>query len=807
MKTTTMLAVNNDKNNKTRSILIIITIFLTTLLLTVISIYASGLIKYNKVNAKAIYGDYYGIYQNIKTDTLEKIKLRSEFENIGLLAYAGEVETTDNTIIRFFWGDEENFRMTNMNDKLIAGNFPVKENEIAAQSGFFKSLGYSEPKIGDKVLINYRTSAKSLYEQKEFIISGLILEVDMGIEISSYTGIVSEEFFKKNVSDDDKLYSAYFKLDNSVPLTYDNSEEVIKELASKCDILEGNVRVNSIYLMWILDPGLETIFMCSFIALIVIIFSVLVIYNIFQVGIIQKIQEYGKMKAVGATDKQVKNVVLKEGMILAVLGIPLGLIAGYLTAEITFDWLVKKFSEVTIANLSHISLFSFPMLILAALLSFITVRIALRKPMKIVANISPVEAVRYQENSIRKSSIRKGRKSMNVIGFTLANIVNNKKRIVSTIFTMGLSCVLIVVLSNVVGNIDDNYEVKYYVRNGQFEIKYDYSLNDEAYPENNLDYILENNPFNAAAIEQIKNLDGVTDVKTASILAGKLNDENTSIGIYDRESFERKKEEGAILGELDYDKLSSENGIVYSYSHFMIENGYNLNDNLTFNLIGNNENAVCDFVLYGSFGNNDQTWAITEDTYHKLNFKNATIGTIWVDCNDADYDTIKGELEKLFKSNNKVYINGYKNALKTVRLQSTMMKAGVYSFLAIIGLIGFMNMANTMIISIITRKQEFGILQAIGMTNAQLNLSLQLEGILFTFGTIIVSLVVGMPIGYAMFLYGKNNGFYGLHIYHFPIFEILIMVGIVITLQLVLSYILTRNIKKESLIERIRYQE
>ena len=71
---------------------------------------------------------------------------------------------------------------------------------------------------------------------------------------------------------------------------------------------------------------------------------------------------------------------------------------------------------------------------------------------------------------------------------------------------------------------------------------------------------------------------------------------------------------------------------------------------------------------------------------------------------------------------------------------SRMMKLGCYLFMAVVGLIGFMNMANTMIMNITTKKQEYGVLQAVGMTNKQLNLCLQLQGLIFTVGTICVAL-------------------------------------------------------------------
>ena len=135
------------------------------------------------------------------------------------------------------------------------------------------------------------------------------------------------------------------------------------------------------------------------------------------------------------------------------------------------------------------------------------------------------------------------------------------------------------------------------------------------------------------------------------------------------------------------------------------------------------------------------------------------------------------------------------------------MKGGAYGFLIVVGLIGFMNMANTLMISIITRKREFGILQAIGMTNRQLNRMLLGEGLMFTLGTVTVALAVGLPLGYGAFAYIKNAGWIGIHIYHVPCREIGFMAAVIALLQLILSFLLSRNLKKESLIQRIRYQE
>ena len=77
-----------------------------------------------------------------------------------------------------------------------------------------------------------------------------------------------------------------------------------------------NVIVNDLYLQWVLQPSYETIAVCGVLILAIVLFSVVVIYNIFQVGIANKIQEYGKIKALGATKKQMKQLIFREGIFL-----------------------------------------------------------------------------------------------------------------------------------------------------------------------------------------------------------------------------------------------------------------------------------------------------------------------------------------------------------------------------------------------------------------------------------------------------------------------------------------------------------
>jgi len=197
--------------------------------------------------------------------------------------------------------------------------------------------------------------------------------------------------------------------------------------------------------------------------------------------------------------------------------------------------------------------------------------------------------------------------------------------------------------------------------------------------------------------------------------------------------------------------------------------------------------------------------AMTRDTYEKMGFTGDTNCDIWIDCAPADAAAVREALERLAEGAEHIRIDSYQDQLAIAKLSTRVTKLPVYLICVIVAFISFMNMANTMITSIVTRKQEFGVLQAVGMTNRQLDQSLQLERILLSAGTAAVSLVAGIPLGYALFRYCKSNSFAGLGIYHFPVREVLFLLLFMGVLQTVLSFVLSRNVKRESLVERIRY--
>ena len=807
MKTISRIAYSNDKRNRTRSILIMMAICLTTMLLVIISTVGNGVIRLQKSQAASSYGSNYGLFIAADGTQLKEVERRAEISDIGIMCPEGILKGNENG--GFVSADETVRKMLPYNQEYVLkeGTYPKKAQEIAAGRAFFDAVGYHDVKVGDTVALEYRSGMQSEYAPVEFTVSGILYDRDEYTIEASYVVFGSQDFYNERVAEDDRQYNIYFTLSDSANVSMNNVAPVIKEIANFCGIDQKNVIINDLYLQWVLQPSYEMIVVCGTLILGIVLFSVVVIYNIFQVGIAQKVQEYGKIKALGATRKQMKQLIFREGILLAVPSIPLGLLFGFLIAKVSFNWLVEQGNLVSSGIKNHqVPLFSLTIMLICIFVSFLTVVLALRKPMKIVSRISPIEATRYLDGAkTQKQGRRKGRKDVTVFSMAMANVTGNPKRTIATILTMGLSCVLFVIISNYVGNIDTEHEARIAINHGQFELQLDYSQNyDEAYSENNLDTILQNNPLNDSMIEEIKSIPGVTDVMTREIVSVNLNGTRFPATIVSKKDFDFMRQEGDI-GSMDYDQAVKNGDIFFGWLTWMEQDGYAPGESIAFNFENGSGTYTYQGKIAGSFVSADTYLVIPEGVYRSMNPRGTAYGYLWVDCDKKDVASVEQSLNTLISNTSHIKMDTYHAQLQSAEFASGMMKLGCYLFMAIVGLIGFMNMANTMIMNITTKKQEYGILQAVGMTNKQLNLCLQLQGLMFTVGTICVALIIGLPLGYALFSYAKHNGIFGMNIYHVPIVPIFIMIFLVGLLQIVLSCVLSSNLKKETLVERIRY--
>ncbi|WP_113675351.1 ABC transporter permease [Vallitalea guaymasensis] len=808
MKTTTKIAVNNLKNNRTRSILISVAIVLTSCLLMIIGTSAFGLVKYNKANAGQQNGFYEGTYIRVKIDTLEKMKHHADFINIGISEDLATIKMNDISGGLIYM---DNNVCDMINIVLEEGHLPIEENEIVGQKEFFESISGTSS-IGNTVTIPYRVKGEGKIIEKDFIISGILPSNKTSNYNKRYQSLVSEDFYNSSISDENKSCNVIFNVLGIDELNYEQMQDKIKSLAETLGIDDNSVIINKGYLMWMTNPSSDIILMSALIGILVILFSALVIYNIFYVGIIDKVQEFGKIRAIGTTKKQLKQIILREGMILGLISIPIGIVLGYIIADVGFEFMIfKLMDQVVTYDIEKLSLFNIPVILLVILVSFITIYISLKKPMKIASNISPVEAIRYHDNTSGKIIKRKGYKTVNLYRLTMSDITRNKKRTLATIMTMGLSCVLFVTVANIASSMNPEYAAKREMEKGDYHIELEYDVDDTAYPENNLNHLQQQNIMGNDLIEEIETIDGISKIETRGTVLAKLISDNSSederlmgINVLSREDYEARIKE-CKKGVMDYDKAVSENGIAYTYDYFFEQYGYEIGDELTFEFYDGDRVIKFEAVLQASTNSTDTTFIMTEDTFKKLGFKENIISHIFIYCDKDKVKSVGNRIDNIASRSEYYSMKAYTELLDQSRFSIRLLVVPVYGLLIVLGIIGFMNMANTLITSIITRRREFGILQAIGLTNKQLGKMLQAEGLVFTIGTLIIALTVGNFFGYQLFLGAKRTGMIGISTYHFPFKELLIMTISLLAMQSLLSIYMSRYIQNDALIDRIRY--
>ncbi len=308
-------------------------ICLATMLLVIISTIGNGLILLQKDQAASSYGSNYGLFIAADGTQLKEVERRAEISDIGIMCTEGILKGNENG--GFVSADETVRKMLPYNQEYVLkeGTYPEKAQEIAAGRTFFDAVGYHDVKVGDTVTLEYRSGMQSEYAPVEFTVSGILYDRDEYTIEASYVVFGSQDFYNERVAEGDRQYNIYFTLSDSANVSMNNVAPVIKEIADSCGIDQKNVIINDLYLQWVLQPSYEMIVVCGTLILGIVLFSVVVIYNIFQVGIAQKVQEYGKIKALGATRKQMKQLIFREGILLAVPSIPLGLLFGFLIAK------------------------------------------------------------------------------------------------------------------------------------------------------------------------------------------------------------------------------------------------------------------------------------------------------------------------------------------------------------------------------------------------------------------------------------------------------------------------------------------
>lgn len=164
----------------------------------------------------------------------------------------------------------------------------------------------------------------------------------------------------------------------------------------------------------------------------------LIIYNVFQISVAGDVRFYGLLKTIGTTGRQIRRIVRWQALLLSGIGIPIGLIFGYLTGNLLMPVIMANLDDATVYRSANPVIF-----IGAALFALVTVFISCFLPARRAAKVSPVEAVRYTEQSRTKKKKKKSRNRNRLFQMAWANLMRNKLKTILVVLSLALSIVML----------------------------------------------------------------------------------------------------------------------------------------------------------------------------------------------------------------------------------------------------------------------------------------------------------------------------------------------------------------------------
>lgn len=820
MKMTTRVAYCNMRHYKSKNILIGIAIILTTLLLFVIPSIGKDMVEVNFAVINKIYPTWHALYRNVDESTVMKLAAHHDVKTYGLRSDAGYMNLEDATVSMMYM-DRTGMELYKV--KLKEGQLPQKENDIVVSKGILEALGQNG-KIGDTITVPYqilKDDGLDYTKEKDFRICGFLADNENSKEQKQYTSLVSEAFLKAEIPVEQVKYRFLLQVNGQKGNTTADYTETIQNIARQFGISEDDMNINKEYLAAnYVDPA--TIPVIVGIMLIVVLAGIITIYSVYYVSMNQRVREFGKLKAIGATKRQLRQIVLREGMGVALFAIPIGLLIGTVAVKVVLLQFVEhaKDSNVLITEAykvvakGEVQLYYWWIYLLAIAVTLCTVYLSLMKPMRMAAKVSEIEAMRYQGGSKRQKSSRKGYQFLNIGRLTKRNLAENKKKSTITIVSMAVTGIFVMMVATVLSCANPMESAKSSIV-GQYEISPIVESGNKEHPEYEWAEVQKNNPLNEGLKQQIEELDGVerVDVFTALKVSGGPFEEKIGTefinGVPEEYAEELKK--GITEGNVTYEELKSGDKVILDRALLHWYPDIKVGDKLKLNIHdGDNtfqkEIEVAAIGEYGTGLTNYNCLIMAKEGAEKLTINNSS--SYFQVIADKDYDeALEASLQAIVDGSGRLQMRTWKNEYDTWENAMQMTRGACYAFIIILAAISIMNLINTMINSVHVRKKELGMMQAIGMSDRQLMKMLQLEGIFYTVGTLIISIGVGSLAGYPLFLYAKRTGMFDISTYHYPVTAAIIIILTLFVIQMLLAIFIAKSVRKDSLIERIRFSE
>lgn len=866
------LSIASFKAAKIRNIITVAAIALTTILFTVIfTVGMSMKYGFEQSNFRQVGGYAHGGFKYLTKEQFEELKDDPLIKEYGKRIFCGmpEKEPFRKSHVEVSYCDENTAKWMFLEP--IEGRFPKEgTNEAATDLRVLSLLGV-EPVIGSEFTMTFMVDGKEAtetftlcgyWDYDEVIVANHVLipesrtqEIfeNLGTQgKDGMTGTWNMDVMFKNASNIEENINTILERHGYQSEGLDQGDNYIR------------TGVNWGYASAQFEDSLDITTVLALIAvmLLIIFTGYLIIYNIFQISVSNDVRFYGLLKTIGTTGRQIKRIISLQALLLSVLGIPIGLVFGYGVGVVMTGIVVSKLDGITLAySVSPIIFFG------AAAFSFVTVWLSCRKPRRMAAKISPVEAVRYTEGAGMKKKSRKGEKGASIFRMAMANLGRNKSKTVITVISMSFA----VVILNITFILANGFDMDKYLN----RVVADFITADASYFQ--MHYNAGSLPEEAVA--QIEALDGVKGGRTYKKtfeaqefvteewirkvngkygspeqvdgyveMLEKVGDMRADrVQLYGMEDFvldklpviegdlSKLKEGGnyvaAVYSDDDYGNLHEDSHwaklgdkitirYVKEYEYFNPETGeiYGEDEDLSesnkpyWTRAKVYEDKVYEVaalvtvpgkISYRYYGADE--FVMGADTFIR---DSGTSDILYYafDCEDDKVEQVEQWMQDFAGGDDSMY--DYESRKKEEEdfygFRNMFVMVGSGAAL-IVGMVGILNFLNAILTGIMARKREFAVLQSVGMTGKQLNRMLITEGMVFAGSSIVITLILTIVMG--PLASSVLEGMFWFFSYHLTVTPIFVVAPVFLAIGAVIPLCSYHYVAKRSVVERLREAE
>ena len=842
----------NLKLNKKRTIVTIIGIMLSTALICAVAGMVSSTQKTLANAMRADHGNYHMRFENVPAEELkfieENVNVESYFltKNVGYAKLEGSINSGKPYL---FLMEFDRNALQNSSFKIVEGRLPENENEVVISQHIIDNGGV-ELKVGDTLSLDVGTrrlvddgsvlSQSNPYlgeeesqeenlqeeitdtEHKTYTIVGIIERPSYELEdyqAPGYTIIT----YSDNINNTDVANISV--LFNNVGDYEETTEQIVNTVKEDTGVDISTVaNVNVIRF----DGGLSENTMnvlygiAGVIIVIIVVSSVFVIRNSFAISVAEKTKQYGMLASVGATKKQIRKTVLLEGTYIGAIAIPLGILCGII-AIVVLLWIVNYLIGDMMDGV--IFIYNVPLLpiLLSIVISAITIYLSCIIPAIRASRISPIEAIRGNEDiKIKAKKIKTSKLTKKIFGIggviASKNLKRNKKKYRTTVISLVVSIAIFISLSSFLDYgkravglyyTDMKYNVDVY--NGDIEL-----YNEIAQLNNIDDYSYS---FTTSAIIDIEKYGSEYGKKISEINRAYYEEaereteyqDTVAVIMFSNDYFKKFiKELG--LNENDYKNIAILEDDEFEYNEdgtSVLRNYYNIKEGeiITINLNGEERQVTIakrsdqrPMGFEGSYATGG--WIFVSEDF--MEDKDNEIISTGMYINSSDASQLERDINNIIADNDSyknVHITNLAEFADQERRILLLVSIFLYGFITVITLIGVTNIFNTITTNMILRSKEFANLKSIGMTTKEFNKMIRLESLLYGLKSLLIGIPIGLFGSFCIYQAFKNSVDFG---YMIPWVSILIsIIFVFIIVGATMKYSLSK-INKQNIIETIR---